>query len=127
MTPLPSNFLKCMPKSERQRLGKAGRTDAEVQEDIEFRLEKDLQKHIGNLLSQRDIWFGRSKMHKRSRYTKGAPDFLFAWRDLPVAIEAKIDNKAPSIDQLRCHAHMRRNGWSVYVVRSIEEVRKILQ
>lgn len=126
MKPIPNNILKCMSKADRKPLGKAGRTNAEIEADIEYLLEKDLQKGICNLLRQRGIWFGRSKMNKRSRYTKSAPDFLICWNGKAVGIEAKIGNKEPSEDQLKCHEHMRRDGWLVFVVRTIQEVKDIL-
>jgi len=126
MNVLPDNILKHMATEDRRQLGKPGRTWDEAETAREDKLEAELQKQVANLLRQRDIWFGRSKMNKRSRYTKGAPDFIFAWRNLPFAFECKVNKREPSTDQIDCHAHMRRNGWMVFVVRSLTQAQELL-
>jgi len=130
MKPIPNNILKRMDKTERKKLGKLGLTNEEIQTRNEFELEKDLQRDVINLLHQRDIWVQSSRFGKRSTATKGAPDFLFVWTlngiPRPMAFEVKVGNGKPTKWQLETHMHMRRNGWLVFVVRSLNEAREFL-
>jgi len=126
MKVLPQNVLRYMPKEDRKKLGKLGLTNEEIQTRNEFELEKDLQRDVINLLHQRDIWVQSSRFGKRSTATKGAPDFLFVWNNRPYAFEVKVGNGKPTKWQLETHMHMRRNGWLVFVVRSLNEAREFL-
>jgi len=115
-----------MDASERQRLGKLFRLPKEMEVDREIQSEKELQKDVANLLRQRNIWFGASHMDKRSRFTMGAPDFLFVYLSRPFAFECKVGNNKPTEEQYRTHVQMRENGWLVFVVRSLEEAKMFL-
>lgn len=131
MKPIPNNILRAIDPAERRRMGKGARTWDEVETAREAKSEKELQSQIANLLNQRDIWFSRSRMDRRATVTKGQPDFLFAlitrWGlPIPMAFEVKIGKAEPTAEQIECHAHMRRNGWRVYVVRSLEQARELL-
>jgi hypothetical protein len=126
MKPIPNNLLKCMDKRDRYRLGKIGRTNEEIEIMVEAKTERYLQEQIANLLRQRGIWFGRAKLNKRSTYTPGAPDFLFMWNGRAYAFECKIAKGKLEEHQLICHEHMRRNGWLVFVVRSLKEAQEFL-
>jgi hypothetical protein len=126
MTVVPHNLLRCMPKEDRLRLGKAGLTNQEIDEQVQAKTERYLQQQIANLLRQRDIWFGRAKINKRSTYTPGSPDFLFMWNGRAYAFECKMAKGKVEENQLICHEHMRRNGWLVFVVRSLTEAREFL-
>lgn len=126
MKPIPENILRAMPKEDRQRMGKDWRTWNEIQSDNMARDERTLQKQIAALLSLSDVWYSRSRMDKRTTNKRGTPDFLFVWNGRPYAFEAKIGKAEPTNEQLDCHSQMRRNGWLVFVVRSIEDVRAFL-
>jgi hypothetical protein len=43
-----------------------------------------------------------------------------------VALEVKVGRGEVSEEQWRCHEEMRMNGWEVYVVRGLGEVREVL-
>jgi hypothetical protein len=111
---------------DRKPMGKAGRTWDEIQKSSVAKDERTLQKQIAALLTQRDIWFNRSRMDKRTTNTRFAPDFLFFWNGRGFAFEAKIGKSEPTEGQLDCHCQMRRNGWLVFVVRSVQEAREFL-
>ena len=126
MNPIPPNLLKCMPKDERKKLGKVGRTWDEIQYQSNARGERLLQKQVAALLTQRDIWHSRSRMDKRTTNQRGTPDFLFVWNGRPYAFECKIGKAEPTEAQINCHCQMRRNGWLVFVVRSLKEAKEFL-
>ncbi len=54
-TVLPESFLRCMKEEDRKSLGKAGLTASEANAKCSRRSEKELQKHIVNLLRLRGI------------------------------------------------------------------------
>ncbi len=115
-----------MVREDRMAIGKHCQTAKEIDSGLSQKLERKLQKEIAGFLSIRDVWFGRAKFGKRSTYTPGAPDFLFAWNGRPYALECKIGDNGPTEGQLEAHCRMRLNGWMVFVVRSLEEVKAIL-
>jgi hypothetical protein len=126
MTIIPENLLRCVNPADRKKLGPAGQTAEEAMASFTAKSEKDLQKQICNLLSLRGIVYINPPMHKRSILPPGWPDFTFALAGVPVAIEAKIGKEQPSDEQREMHALLTRDGWKVRVVRSLEEVRTIL-
>ena len=115
-----------MTKEQRAPFGKAGRTNEEIELRNELELERDLQKDVHNLLRQRDILVITNRFGKRSTATKGVPDFNFLWNCRGYAFECKVGNRQPSQKQLETHMHMRRNGWLVFVVRTLNEARDFL-
>ena len=115
-----------MSKKDRAPLGKAGLTTEEIQLKNDLELERDLQKDVHNLLRQRDVLVITNRFGKRSTATKGVPDFNFSWNCRPYAFECKVGNRKPSQRQLETHMHMRRNGWLVFVVRSLKEAQEFL-
>lgn len=121
---LPENILRNV--HDRKALGKAGQTAEEAMAAYSARSEKDLQKQISNLLNLRGIVFINPPMHKRSILPTGWPDYTFALASTPIAIEVKIGKKEASEEQKEIHDKMRRNGWQVHVVRTLDEVRAIL-
>jgi hypothetical protein len=126
MTIIPENLLRCVNPADRKKLGPAGQTAEEAMQAFTIRSEKDLQKQICNLLSLRGIWFSWSRMDCKTTAKVGTPDFLLVSNGIPIALEAKFGNGKLSEEQERTHALMTRDGWKVRVVRSLEEVRTIL-
>lgn len=112
--------------SAAERKSRGIQTPAEASAKHDARLERELQQQIANFLRLADIWFDQDSMAHRRRGTKGAPDFLFAYRGIPCAVEAKTQTQV-SADQQKAHDAMRKNGWVVIVARSLVEVQGLLQ
>ena len=123
---IPVNVLRMMPEAERRRIGKAGMLPEERQAELETRTEKNLQNQIANYLRQHDIFFGCQRMDRRSNIVVGWPDFWFVFRGVPIALEAKVGNRKQEPAQLAAQIRMERDGWRYCVVRSVEEVKAIL-
>ena len=88
--------------------------------------ESRIQKQIADILTIRGIVFCRSRFDKRTTIAKGWPDFTLAINGTPIALEVKGETGKLSDAQKACHEGMKRNGWRVYVVRSIAEAVDIL-
>jgi len=115
-----------MSPVDRKPLGKAGRTWDEIQHSNVVKDERTLQKQIAAFLTLRDVWFYQSRMDRPHTCRIGTPDFLFMWNGRAYAFEAKIGKAEPTEAQINCHCQMRRNGWLVFVVRSVEEAKELL-
>lgn len=115
-----------MAPSDRETLGKAGRTAEELAAKLSAVYERELQKHLRNLLAQRDIVCGVSIFGRKSTYTEGWPDITFALDGRACAWECKIRADKPSAEQAAMHRKMRANGWLVAVVRNLDEARAFL-
>lgn len=123
---IPNHILKLMPKETRAPMGKAGMTSDEADEKLRLKSEKQLQEQVANLLRQRNIWFDRSAMHKRTTGTIGKPDFLFAVEGNAIGIECKFGDGKLSDEQQKTHKAMLENGWNVFTVTQLNEVQVIL-
>jgi hypothetical protein len=88
------------------------------------KLERDLQRLCEQELSRRGIWF--LHLSPMAREAKGCPDLLFALRGQACAVELKTSDGVVSQDQLKAHAHMTIDGWTVIVCRSFVEFRSFL-
>ena len=120
---IPPHILALMPKEDRKPLGKAGMTREEIDEKTEFKNEIELQNQIYNLLVQYGVkWIGYQNPRKKSQLPPGTPDFVFVWNGVPIAIEVKTKTGKLSPDQLKMIPMMAGDGWSCFVVRSLEEV-----
>lgn len=135
MKTLPENILKCMPKEQREPLGKGFKTSAEAVATFETKNERQVQKHIANYLRQHSIWFSQSRTDKRTTNGNGTPDFLFSAllpyndhqnRIYPIAIEVKFGDGKLSKEQEDVRGQMVLNGWCYFVVHSLQEVIAIL-
>jgi len=115
-----------MSQTDRIPLGKAGLTTKEIDGKQSLKLERELHRQIVSYLQLQDVWIGKSRFGKRSTFTPGAPDIVFVWKGVPWAFECKIGNEQPTESQLAAHAQMRRNGWIVFVVRTLEEAKEFL-
>lgn len=126
LSQVTEGLLRCMDTSQRRSLGKAGMLPEEAQAAFVARSEKELQEAITKLLTLRGIAFYRSRMDRKTSGTVGWPDFTFALAGAAVALEVKHEKGETSPEQIACIAKMRSNGWHVYIVRSLPEVRDIL-
>lgn len=121
---LPENIRKCLPQSEKQKLGKAGLTMAEITAKSEVIAEKEMHKQFSNWLNLHGIFFIHSRMDRPSSQNLGVPDFIFACGKLtaiPAAVEFKTPDGKLSDDQMICIARMQDNGWQVRVAKSVDE------
>lgn len=128
---LPENILRCMSAKERKAIGAGNMTSSEANAVYEDRKEKELHKLINGYLRQRGIVPGHQRMDKKSNMKAGYPDFVFVARKslgtpIPVAIEAKIGKNDLTDDQAKVMAQMIMNGWTYHVVRSLQELKEIL-
>lgn len=89
--------------------------------------EKELQRDIAAYLRLHGIWFDQDAINKRRRGTKGACDFQFAYRGVPIGCEAKTDKGKLSPDQERAHEQMRANGWRIIVARSVADLQALFR
>jgi hypothetical protein len=121
-TVLPETFLRRMSPEDRKPLGPAGRTMAECDEANAVKYERELQKDIANYLRQKNVTFIQSRMDKRTRNTKGCPDFLFAISGRAIAIEAKRPGGTLRPDQDRMRLGLLRDGWRHLTVFTLQEV-----
>jgi hypothetical protein len=124
--PIPENYLRLMSPEDREPLGKAGMTLPEIEEKNDVASEKKLQDLIENYLTLRDIFVGRQRMDKKSNMALGWPDFVFAYKGKPIALEVKVGSNKQTPEQLHAERLMIQNGWAYYVVRSLPEVKAIL-
>lgn len=126
-TVLPNHVLRLMSPEDRAKLGPAGQLASEAIAKHETRLEKELQQQIGQYLRLLGVWFDQDSMAHRRRGTKGAPDFIFAYRGIPCAVEAKTETGAVHPEQAQAHDAMRKNGWVVIIARSLVDVQGLLR
>ena len=124
---IPPHILAMMPKSDRKPLGKAGLTRPEIDAKTESKNEIELQKQIYNLLVQYGVnWIGYQNPRKKSQLPPGTPDFVFCYKRISIAIEVKTKTGKLSDDQKKMIPLMEKDGWLVHVVRSLAEVKSIL-
>jgi hypothetical protein len=124
---IPDNILKCMSADDRARLGKAGVTADEAQRKYADGEEKELQKHVGQLLTQRGVTcFLNPPMHKRSQLPEGWPDFTFCWQGRACAVECKTEKGIVKQEQWETLDTMNLEGWRVAVVRSMNGMKHFL-
>lgn len=125
--PIPENIRRLMAPEDRQSIGKPAMTNDDAQAKINRILETQLQGNIANLLRQRNIWFMRQRMDRKTTGTLSAPDFLFSINGKACAFEVKAAGCCATAEQAACHAAMRHNGWFVSVVCSEREALDELQ
>jgi len=121
---LPQRIINLMERHERKELGV--KTSDEINEKIEVENERDLQRQCANLLRLRSIWFSQSRMDRPTTTKVGTPDFLFAIHGVPIAVECKTDTGKLREEQEDTMHHMTQNGWRCVVVRSVHELKMLL-
>lgn len=119
-----------MAPTVRRQLNVPTQSDA----DAKFmkRSEKLLQEQIASLLRQRNLFFIRSRMDKKTSVQKGMPDFVIA---IPaqgslarmLLVEVKVKGGKVSDDQLALHReYHEKTDDNVVVVWSLQEFKDIL-
>lgn len=114
---IPQDILLRMRPEDRKATGQL--TPQEITDKHAVKLERDLQRQCETYLTRHAIEY--LHISHRAREKKGWPDLTFSVDGTPMAIELKTATGTLSDDQVRVLAAMRRNGWSVHVVRSYQE------
>lgn len=136
LTLLPDRIVRLVSKRDRAALGL--KTRDELCAAAEIKTERDLHKHIANLLRLRGIEFFASRMDKRTTRPKGEPDFLFSVSYKPqpdntaaalmtwaiaVGWEIKMPGRQLDPEQQKMFSRMAAapNGWQCRVISSVDE------
>ncbi len=117
-----------MTPEDRKALGRHGLTQAECAEVVCTMAERELQEQIANYLRQRDLFFMRSRMDKRTTLRKGWPDFtIILHGGLALLVEVKVQGGRFSEDQTKLfQEYFRQTGELVYAVYSFDQFRSLL-
>ena len=83
--------------------------------------EQELQKELCDLLNSHGIPFCRARMDRRSRITRGWPDFTFAFNGQFVSWEAKVGKGTLAKEQADLMFKILSHGGRARVIRSIDE------
>lgn len=124
---LPDAFLRKMDPKDRASLGTFGKLNSERKAELDAMMEKSLHNLLSQYLNLHGIFYIHSNMAKRTRTTKGTPDFLFAINGQACAIECKRVDGELSEDQEKAIAAMRRNCWAVEICTSLEQAIGFIQ
>ena len=123
--PIPEHIRRLMSPEDRGDLQSP--TMPEIQATVETAAEKVLQSQIMDYLRLHGVFAGRQRMDKKSTMALGWPDIVFAWHGVPIALEVKTANGKQTEEQRVAEAAMAKDGWRYYVVRSVAEVKAILE
>jgi hypothetical protein len=66
-------------------------------------------------------------MDRKTSNKVGTPDFLFAIKGKPVAVECKHEGGKLTSEQAETLCRMESNGWQCFVVRKFNEFQAIIQ
>lgn len=89
--------------------------------------------------NNKDLWFtsievstmtnhiAKQMQLKRKGCKKGTPDILLVYKGCPFFIEVKLPGKNPDKDQKRVHLDIKLAGSEVYVCRSIDDVKEVME
>lgn len=100
---------------------------------IELRsAERDLQQAIADTLKERGICFIKAKRTFPTNLPKGWPDFTFAYRGVPFALECKSPltkhgRAGLSVEQEGMRLLLVANGWHHHVVTSLIQLDSLLR
>lgn len=125
---LPDNFLRCMSRDDRKKLGKAGMTREEVIREQNVRRESELKKLVIEYIRLHDVhWIHDTRSDRPHTGPVGTPDLLFAYRAIPCAIELKYGKGTSSDAQKGAIDQMMRDGWETLVARNLDDVMAFLK
>lgn len=128
LSSLSNRQLNMISVKEREQFGKAALTSEEAAEKLDLRLEGEVEDQIVSYLTLRGVRFiVRQRRDKRTRTKKGTPDLMFSWFNRAVALEVKGPIGKLSPEQEKVRDAMQCDGWIWYLVRNVEEVKKILE
>jgi len=118
---LPEPVLKLMAKADRDALGRHGKLAPERQAQLDAVMEKNLHGLFSQYLRLNEVFYVHSDMSRRTRSTKGTPDYIFCVNGQACAVEFKTMTGRLSEDQEKAIAAMRHNFWAVEVCTSLEQ------
>lgn len=88
--------------------------------EVEFERERDLQDQVARFLRIECGWFLQQPFGKKTTAPAGTPDFIFAWRGIPCAVECKAgDNTLTDEQKITLVAMQEGSGWKCYVCRDL--------
>ena len=126
MKVIPENYLRLMNPADRAPMGKAGRTMPEIEAANVAKSEKKLQSLIAEYLRMRGIYYNQQPFGRRSLAPSGWPDFVLPWHGEFIALEVKVGTNRQSAEQIDAELRIKATGGKYYVVRSLDEVKRIL-
>lgn len=122
-----------MSKKDRELYAQAhgkhamGLSSNEAREEAKKKAEKQIQREIYQYLKASGVrCIINPPMHTRSQLPIGHPDFTFVWKGVPICAEVKIWGEKPNLVQKEYHQRLELDGWRVFVVTSVEDVKSIL-
>lgn len=118
---LPDAFLKCLPMSERRKLGQMTAEEAVLKQEVKS--ERHLQRQIVSLLRLRGIEPLVPTFGKKTRLTIGWPDITFAAYGIPSVWEIKLPGAKRSLEQEQMAARLSSppNSWRYRIIRNVDE------
>lgn len=122
---IPDNLVRLMDKKDRDQLGAVTNEEREVIQTA--KAEKELQREIRQYLNLLEIEHICPPMNKRSMLPSGWPDLTLCYKGTPICFEVKVGKNTPRPEQTDMHYRLRVNGWQVYVIRKLLEVKEILK
>jgi len=128
---IPQHIVDKMTSEERKSRGLFSSAERlalsrKSSHQADTRAERELQQDIAQYLRLRGIPFINPPMHKRSMLPDGWPDFTLAYRSVPIVIEVKNEAGVVSDEQSRMMDLLKAGGWVVRVVRSLPEVKELM-
>jgi hypothetical protein len=124
---LPENILRRLDPKDRQPLGKHGRIAPERKAELDAKMETTLHNLLMQYLQLQEIFYIHSQFGKRTRSTKGTPDFCFAINGQAMAIECKAEYGELSEDQEKAIERMRSNGWAIEICTTLGQAIGFIQ
>ena len=123
---ISDDVLRCMRPEDRAALGVETFEEADARGRAEDAVESEkvLQSACEGYLRREDTFC--LHLSCRAREKAGAPDLMFAWHGVPMAIELKSRTGRLSAVQVSTLAQMERNGWETAVCRSYTEFQAVL-
>jgi hypothetical protein len=113
---VPEKFLKIMDPKDRQRLGKAGRTQKEIAHANYVKSERKIHDQFISFLRRHELPYVHSDPTKKSSIAPGHPDFLVTRGRIGIYIEFKIPPHQLSTVQVEYINFLLQNDNEVHVV-----------
>ncbi len=87
--------------------------------------ESRIQKKITDWLTSQNIWW--MKAHQTSFSRSGAPDLIACTQGRFLAMEVKTPTGTPTLLQIREREKILKSGGTCEIVRSLEDVKKLVK
>jgi hypothetical protein len=113
---VPEKYLKIMDPKDRQRLGKAGRTQKEIAHANYVKSERKIHDQFISFLRRHELPYVHSDPTKKSSIATGHPDFLVTRGRIGVYIEFKIPPNPLRKEQTDYINFLLKNANEVHVI-----------